>query len=92
MAATIDKNVLTIAKPIFSNGKPLGAIAVDITIDDLSKIMEQYKLGDSGYSVLIDNKGTITRSYLPAMIYYSHPHLCGSTSRLMSYIDITCAL
>ncbi|MCM1988656.1 methyl-accepting chemotaxis protein [Oceanirhabdus seepicola] len=56
---TIDKNVLTIAKPIFSNGKPLGAIAVDITIDDLSNIMDQYKLGDSGYSVLIDNKGTI---------------------------------
>jgi len=56
---TIDNNILTIAKPIFLNGKPIGAIAVDITIDDLANIMEEYKLGDSGYSVLIDKNGTI---------------------------------
>ncbi|WBW99099.1 methyl-accepting chemotaxis protein [Oceanirhabdus sp. W0125-5] len=56
---TIDKNVLTIAKPIFSNGKTIGAIAIDITINDLSNIMSQYTLGETGYSILIDKKGTI---------------------------------
>lgn len=40
----------------------------------------------------IDNKRTITPDYLPAISYYSYTLLCVTTSRLMSYIDLTCDL
>ncbi|WBW99098.1 methyl-accepting chemotaxis protein [Oceanirhabdus sp. W0125-5] len=53
------KTVMTIARPIMSKGKSLGAVAIDITIDSLGTIMAGYTFGESGYSFLIDKTGTV---------------------------------
>jgi len=53
-----DLLVITVATPINdSDGNLIGVAAVDISIDDISKIMGSYKYKDSGYAILIDNTG-----------------------------------
>lgn len=51
--------VISICAPIYDNGNLIAAVAIDLTIDDVSAIMEQYKVGENGYAVLIDNEGTV---------------------------------
>ncbi|MCY6369302.1 methyl-accepting chemotaxis protein [Clostridium ganghwense] len=53
------KMVISIVKPIFDNNKVLGAIAIDLTIDDIPEIMKKQKIGTTGYSILLNTDGTI---------------------------------
>ncbi|KAJ50407.1 methyl-accepting chemotaxis protein [Clostridium tetanomorphum] len=54
------KMVVSATVPIFDkNKKSLGAVGIDILIDELPAIMSNYKVGDTGYAVLVDKKGTV---------------------------------
>lgn len=58
--ATTGKLVVTIAHPMKdSGGKVVGAGAMDILIEDIAKIVENYKIGKNGYIVLMDAQGIV---------------------------------
>lgn len=53
------KLVITIARPMYSSeNKLLGAAAIDLRIDELPNIMKNYKIGQTGYPILVDKAGT----------------------------------
>ena len=53
------KMVITMAYPILdTDGKSVGAVGVDYLIDKLPEIMNKYKVGESGYTFLLDTTGT----------------------------------
>lgn len=50
--------VVTVATPVNdSDGNVIGVAGIDISIDDISKIMGSYKYKGSGYAILIDSNG-----------------------------------
>ncbi|WP_372999708.1 methyl-accepting chemotaxis protein [Lutispora sp.] len=50
--------VLTVATPVNdSDGNLIGVAGVDISLDDISKVMSSYKYKDSGYAILVDKTG-----------------------------------
>lgn len=52
------KMVITVAAPIFDNNhKIVGAVGMDYLIDTLPDIMKKYKVGDTGYTFLLDKEG-----------------------------------
>lgn len=51
--------ILSAMTPIKENGNTVGIVAIDIFLDDLPALMEAYKMGETGYSFLIANDGTI---------------------------------
>lgn len=51
--------VITICAPIYDNGTLIGSVAIDLSIANVSALMEQYKIGENGYAILIDNEGTV---------------------------------
>lgn len=51
--------VITISAPITVNGKIEGLAAVDIAIEKLTKMVGEYKLGDSGYFTLLTKNNVI---------------------------------
>ena len=52
--------VITITAPVNVNGKIIGLTGIDITIDALSQVVGEYKLGDSGYFSLLTKENVIT--------------------------------
>ena len=50
---------ITVASPIRNGEEVLGVFALDIEIDDMSKMMQNYKIGDTGYAAVIYNDGRI---------------------------------
>lgn len=52
--------MITISVPVTVNGNVEGLAAVDITIDELTDIVGEYKLGDSGYFTLLTKNGIVT--------------------------------
>ncbi|WFD12171.1 methyl-accepting chemotaxis protein [Tepidibacter hydrothermalis] len=58
------KLVMTYAIPVHKeNNKLVGVVALDITLDELSKKVNSIKIGESGYSFIIDTNGNfITRT------------------------------
>ena len=57
--AVTGKLVISIATPIMENGKDLGSFAIDVMIDDIGKIMKNYKIGDTGYATLVSSDAMI---------------------------------
>lgn len=56
--AVTGKMVVAIAKPIFDkNGQPLGAVSLDLSIEKIPSIMEGFKIGKTGYPILVNNEG-----------------------------------
>ena len=51
--------VITIAYPIKDNGKIIGNTAIDLTIGYIKEYLSSFKVGESGYCVLISSDGTI---------------------------------
>ncbi len=51
--------VITISAPITVNGRIEGLAAVDISIEKLTKMVGEYKLGDSGYFTLLTKNNII---------------------------------
>lgn len=57
---TVTNNlVISAVLPLFESGKSIGATAIDVSIERLSTIMSQYKIGENSYAILIDNTGTV---------------------------------
>jgi methyl-accepting chemotaxis protein len=54
------KMVVTIATPVNGlNGEFLGFAGVDITIDEISELMKNFKFLDTGYAVLLDRDSLV---------------------------------
>lgn len=53
--------VLTAATPVYDKGgkQILGVAGIDITMGRLNEMMEQHKIGETGFVVLLSKKGTI---------------------------------
>lgn len=51
--------VISVVYPVYSNGKVIGVVGLDVTLDAMSEYMKNYAIGKNGYPVLIDNEGTI---------------------------------
>lgn len=56
--AVTGKLVISIVKPIYDGGKEIGVVAIDLLIDDVSKVLESYKIGKEGYATLVTKTGT----------------------------------
>ncbi|WP_066505620.1 methyl-accepting chemotaxis protein [Abyssisolibacter fermentans] len=55
--------VVTIAKAVVGeSGKIEGAVGADITLNSLSEIVSQVKIGDNGFTTIIDEKGNVLAS------------------------------
>lgn len=57
--AATGQMVITVSAPVYVDGKIEGLTGIDITIDVLSKVVGDYKLGDDGYFSLITNENVI---------------------------------
>ncbi|ADO76388.1 methyl-accepting chemotaxis protein [Halanaerobium praevalens] len=51
--------IISVAKPVMQAGQDLGTLALDITLDDISKILSNYQVAETGYAILISKNGTI---------------------------------
>ncbi|WP_129600897.1 methyl-accepting chemotaxis protein [Anaerophilus nitritogenes] len=55
-----EKIVVTAAKSVYDqNNQLVGVVAIDLTLDKLSSVIENIKVGQKGYAFLVDNKGNI---------------------------------
>ncbi|MDR7073441.1 methyl-accepting chemotaxis protein [Fictibacillus barbaricus] len=50
--------VVKAVKGIENNGEFVGVAAIDIAVSDILTLMQNVKIGDSGYALLIDNTGS----------------------------------
>ena len=63
--------ILSVAVPIVNTmGKPIGVSGMDISLDDIMILMENYKIGKDGYVMLI--------SYSGSFIYHPNAELMGT--------------
>lgn len=53
------KLVASIIQPVITNGKTVGLVAIDLTIDSLKSMMASYKLGDTGFVCLTTDSNTL---------------------------------
>ncbi|QXM07223.1 methyl-accepting chemotaxis protein [Crassaminicella indica] len=56
------KNVITISKPVYDSrhgNEFVGVVAIDISLEQLSNVVDNVKLGEKGYAFLADRKGKI---------------------------------
>lgn len=51
--------VITIASPVKDNGTTVGSTAIDLTISQISEYLSSFKVGESGYCILISADGTV---------------------------------
>lgn len=64
--------VSSIITPVFGEGEELlGVAAVDVSVDTLSVMMSEHKLGNSGFFMLLSPGGTIMHAPEEDMIYRS---------------------
>lgn len=59
MDQVFGKVIMSVMKEVKVNNEPVGIVAVDIFLDSLPSIMEQYKIGKTGYNILLDPEGNI---------------------------------
>lgn len=59
--STNGKMVLSAAAPVYDDvtGDILGAVGMDITLDQMTKLMSEYKIGRKGYILLLSGNGMI---------------------------------
>ncbi len=57
---TTGKMAIAITAPVYLNGKIVGLTGIDISIDALSKIVGEYRLGETGYFTLLTKNNVIT--------------------------------
>ena len=56
---TTNKMVIAIVKPLRVGGRFAGVISADIILDTLQKNVMNVKIGESGYTFIIDSQGTV---------------------------------
>jgi methyl-accepting chemotaxis protein len=49
--------IVSIVKRIERKGIPVGAVGLDVNLDEVKKLTDEIKFGKSGYGYVIDNKG-----------------------------------
>ena len=54
-----EKMVVSITTPILKNNNVIGAMGIDLQVTDISKLMSTYKVGENGYTLLINKDGSI---------------------------------
>lgn len=59
MDQVFGKVILSIMMKVEDGDEDLGFVAIDLFLDSLPEIMESYKIGERGYSVLLSPDGTI---------------------------------
>jgi len=59
VSAATGKNIINIVSKVMDGNEVIGFVAVDMLMDDFPHIMESYKLGNSGYTILAGKQGTI---------------------------------
>ncbi|MBH0156515.1 methyl-accepting chemotaxis protein [Fictibacillus sp. 5RED26] len=52
-----DRPVVKAVKAVEYSGKVVGVTAIDIAVNDILTLMQNVKIGDTGYALLIDNSG-----------------------------------
>lgn len=58
--ASTGQMVASVISPVYnSSGELIGVAAVDVSIDTISVMMSEYKLGDSGFFMLLTQKGKV---------------------------------
>jgi adenylate cyclase len=57
--ASTGKAGVTISTVITSSGSLLGVVGADMTLDSLTRLMKDYRVGKEGVSVLLDNQGQV---------------------------------
>lgn len=55
IAAISGKMVMTVSKAVKQNGNIVGVVGADISLDNLTEIAKQAKVGDDSYAFFIDN-------------------------------------
>jgi methyl-accepting chemotaxis protein len=55
--AITGKNVVTLAKAVTENGRVVAVLGIDMTLDAVTKIVDNSEVGYHGYPVLFDSKG-----------------------------------
>ena len=56
--ANTGKLIITVATPIYNNAKKiLGVVGMDILLDGVMNIVNEYKIGESGYVMLLSGEG-----------------------------------
>ena len=58
-AGNSGKILVTVAKPVKKNGKLIGAIGLDIALEELSNILRELSYGDTGRFLVVDSNGNI---------------------------------
>lgn len=54
-----EKMVVSITTPILKNNSVIGVMGIDLQVTDISKLMDTYKVGENGYTLLINKDGTV---------------------------------
>lgn len=59
--SSTEKLILSAASPVFddNSGEVLGAAGMDISLDHMTDIMQEYKIGSKGYVLLLSENGTL---------------------------------
>lgn len=53
------KMILSAVSPVYdADGKAIGAVGMDISMEQMTRIMSSYKIGRNGYILLLSEKGT----------------------------------
>lgn len=54
------KMILSAVSPVYDDatGTALGAVGIDITLDHMTTVMSEYKIGNNGYVLLLSGSGT----------------------------------
>ncbi|WML35543.1 methyl-accepting chemotaxis protein [Clostridium sp. OS1-26] len=57
--AQTGKLVVSLSKAVEKDGKVVGVVGIDMSLDTLSNTLSKSKIGDSGYVFICDNNGTV---------------------------------
>ncbi|KHD37454.1 chemotaxis protein [Clostridium acetobutylicum] len=58
-AASTGKMVISLSKTIENNGKVVGVVSMDLSLDELSRKLSNTKIGQSGYIFVTDSNGVM---------------------------------
>lgn len=59
MDQVFGKVIMSVMKVVKVDGKETGIIAADLFLDSIPTIMDQYKIGKTGYNILLDPNGNV---------------------------------
>jgi diguanylate cyclase (GGDEF)-like protein/PAS domain S-box-containing protein len=57
------KSVITVSKALYKDGRLIGVLGIDFSIDSLIEYISNIKLGDTGYIMLLDSSYKIMAEY-----------------------------